>query len=205
MSDLDSFMWTELPGKCPFCGQDTVYKENVVLTSLPPKFRYKCKSCDRTWIAYSDYEALIAYSGYEALHTDKPTAADSPLSSKPMNNYTVGDFPINWGQQGWICPKCGRVNAPHVDHCPCSEPGTTTISTSTTPDYNLLPKTTCITVTDSDTTTTVSSDWIQPYMDAIENATVEDLTEQEKSELLKNVTVTGDETCNLPKTGTSKT
>ena len=157
-------------GKCPFCGQDTVYKSNIVLTTLPPKFQYKCKSCDRTWIAYSDYEAL---------HPGKPTAADPPLSSKPANNYAVGDFPINWGQQGWICPRCGRVNAPHVDHCPCSEPGTTTINTGTTPDYNLLPKTTCITVTDSNTTT-VSSDWIQPYIDAIENTTIEDLTEQEK-------------------------
>lgn len=24
---------------------------------------------------------------------------------------------ISWGQQGWICPQCGSVWAPHVDGC----------------------------------------------------------------------------------------
>lgn len=24
---------------------------------------------------------------------------------------------ISWGQQGWVCPKCGSVWAPHVDGC----------------------------------------------------------------------------------------
>ena len=23
------------------------------------------------------------------------------------------------GVQGWICPKCGRGNAPHSNSCPC--------------------------------------------------------------------------------------
>jgi len=22
-------------------------------------------------------------------------------------------------QEGWVCPKCGRVNAPFMDHCDC--------------------------------------------------------------------------------------
>ena len=24
-------------------------------------------------------------------------------------------------QYGWVCPKCGRVNAPWKDHCDCNE------------------------------------------------------------------------------------
>ena len=24
---------------------------------------------------------------------------------------------IGWGQQGWVCPQCGSVWAPHVDGC----------------------------------------------------------------------------------------
>lgn len=186
MSDLDLFMWTKLPGKCPFCGQDTVYKENIVLTSLPPQFRYECKSCGKTWTAHSDYEAL---------HTSTPAAAGPSSSSRTINNYIGNDFPISWGQQGWVCPKCGRVNAPHVNHCPCSEPGTTTISTGTTPNYNLLPKTICVTDTGGNTVTVASTDWIQPYIDAVENASAETLTEQEKDDLLKNITVTDCEVC----------
>ena len=27
--------------------------------------------------------------------------------------------PQTFAQQGWICPKCGRVNAPWVGTCPC--------------------------------------------------------------------------------------
>lgn len=25
---------------------------------------------------------------------------------------------INWGQQGWVCSKCGKSFAPHISECP---------------------------------------------------------------------------------------
>jgi hypothetical protein len=35
---------------------------------------------------------------------------------------------------GWTCPKCGRVNAPHVAECPCSPVVTYTHDSYTTTD-----------------------------------------------------------------------
>ena len=41
---------------------------------------------------------------------------------KKTDNYTnycqpMTDFPTNYG---WICPRCGAVNAPHITQCPCA-------------------------------------------------------------------------------------
>ena len=56
-----------------------------------------------------------------------PQVGDWPPAPQP------GDWPLtptpNPLNYGWICPKCGRVLAPHVDSCPhCSEPTTINIT-----------------------------------------------------------------------------
>ena len=45
---------------------------------------------------------------------------------------------INWMQQGWECPKCGAVMAPHVDCCiNCrGNKGSGIATTSIATDYN---------------------------------------------------------------------
>lgn len=52
---------------------------------------------------------------------------------------------ISWGQQGWICPKCGCVYAPHVDECRrCNCGSNNTIDTKTSPWlYDSYPSSMC--------------------------------------------------------------
>lgn len=52
----------------------------------------------------------------------------------------------NMAQEGWICPRCGKVNAPWVTQCSCSkEEMKVTCTDNTTCTCNTTPKyeTTC--------------------------------------------------------------
>lgn len=51
-------------------------------------------------------------------------------------NYYIGDYPsnnFNAPQQGWICPKCGRVYSPSTSMCWYCGGNTTTVINTTTP------------------------------------------------------------------------
>ena len=46
---------------------------------------------------------------------------DDSTTAAPSHNFTYNPHYLNPnGQQGWICPRCGRVNAPWVSRCNCT-------------------------------------------------------------------------------------
>ena len=70
---------------------------------------------------------------------DSTTTTETTNTSK---SYTINEHPKVFKQYGWVCPLCGRANAPWISQCPC-QPITTwfgpTWSSSewTTPDYTI--------------------------------------------------------------------
>ena len=57
---------------------------------------------------------------------DSSTTPINDIKVKPIIYYTAPELNKNTEPQvityGWICPKCGRANAPWVSSCPCATP-----------------------------------------------------------------------------------
>ena len=106
--------WKPYRGKCPYCGSETIEANyGIVLTSMPPQYSCKCKNCSATF-----------YSGQvtQENQTVTPYQPDPGLPSYP-NQPQKPQY--DWGniRQGWICPRCGKVNSPDRDFCDCSSNG----------------------------------------------------------------------------------
>ena len=83
-------------------------------------------------------EAIIKLRG-----TAESTANAMPAnkSTETAHKTTECDIPApKWIQQGWECPKCGAILAPHQSYCPfCSKKESdwiTTVGTGTQPFYS---------------------------------------------------------------------
>lgn len=122
--------WTG-SNKCPNCGSNEIeYNTQFVLTSYPPQSQLRCKSCGHYFSSgikteWTDNDALNKLWVHDQSILGTPKVGDWPPSPQP------GDWPpsptpcdppstLNYG---WICPKCGKVNAPHRDFCDCSGNG----------------------------------------------------------------------------------
>lgn len=73
---------------------------------------------------WTDNDALNKQWEHDQSILNTPKVGDWPVAPMPCD--PLPNYPGNMNY-GWICPKCGRVLAPHMDSCPyCS--GATTIN-----------------------------------------------------------------------------
>lgn len=119
--------WSQITGKCPYCGKEEVYVNNyIILTSLPPQHQYKCNACGKVWSAFTDKDAVKPIE-------EKENTSDTPsITYQSLNDFSKDDGLVSvQGEKvsikkentwvdiniGWVCPKCGKVYAPSVHEC----------------------------------------------------------------------------------------
>ena len=125
--------------KCPYCGSDDVmYDSSKVLTSNPPQYQCKCNTCKKEFYSGQCKNFNWDQSILNIPKIEDPTPGESPY----WVPFTPDPFKLNpptKGNYGWICPKCGRVLAPHLDSCKFC--GGEEINTLTTPVTTTNPNT----------------------------------------------------------------
>ena len=136
------------PIRCPKCG--AIVKVTAIRF---PDIEWECLMCGESGSikqgATSGYIQKVsepdpgvgvtttnATGGYNTINTT-PVAKSTVTDPKS----TACDIPApKWIQQGWECPKCGAILAPHKSYCPfCSKKESdwiTTVGTGTQPFYS---------------------------------------------------------------------
>ena len=120
--------------RCPNCGGDEIEcNTQLVLTSYPPQSQLRCKKCGHIFssgFGDSRHKALDdALWQHDQSILGIPQVGDwppGPTVTDPMpslDGWKPFPTPNTTGVYGWICPKCGRALAPHLQSCPyCSGP-----------------------------------------------------------------------------------
>ena len=143
------------PIRCPKCGAIVKVDLYKILTSNPPCYEWTCPNCgEKGNTKHGDiisFENQIgrAISGYiqkvgehipdpNSTTTNNSEVVDYGTLTNPKS--TACNIPApKWIQQGWQCPKCGAILAPHQSFCPfCSKKENdwiTTVGTGTQPLY----------------------------------------------------------------------
>lgn len=108
--------WQPYLGRCPHCGSVNIEADySIVLTSIPPQYNCRCKDCGKTF-----FSGQITDGSTEIPPTH---IIPDPPFTQPNTPYQPDKPNYGYGNYGWICPKCGKVNAPHKDFCDCSGGG----------------------------------------------------------------------------------
>lgn len=113
--------WERWPGnhKCPNCGGGEIeYNTRIILTSYPAQSQLRCKNCGHYFssgiqVEWTDNDTLNKLWEQDQSILGTPQPGDWPPSLTPCDPPSTLNY-------GWICPKCGKVNAPHRDFCDCS-------------------------------------------------------------------------------------
>ena len=131
------------PIRCPKCGSIVKIDLDKISTSNPPCYEWTCPNCGEK----GNTSEVVPY---DTITDPKPTACNIPA---PM-----------WIQQGWECPKCGAILAPHQCYCPfCSRKEndwiTTTEGTGAQPFYAEW--------TNKDNLTPPSGQYTNPYTNTV--------------------------------------
>jgi rubredoxin len=121
---------------CPKCGSHEIeYNTRLVLTSYPAQSQLRCRTCGHIFssginVDYTNADSLDEMWKHDQSILNIPKVGDWPPSPSPCDPLPYESCqPIttpNEGAKGitsnygWICPRCGKVNAPHKDSCDCN-------------------------------------------------------------------------------------
>ena len=174
------------PIRCPKCGTIVKVDMSKILTSNPPCYEWTCPNCgEKGNTKHGDvitFENQIGggTSGY-IQKVDEPDLGVGVITTNTTKNSTTNtvalenqvcieattpppktrscDIPApQFIQQGWQCPKCGAILAPHQDYCPfCSKQKSDLITTTGTGTQHLYAE-----WTDKDTLTPLSGQYTNP-------------------------------------------
>lgn len=143
--------WKKSNFICPYCfSKNTYYDSSMMLASNPPQYKCDCKDCGKQFFSSqckSDWSNDSSLNDFwkqdqSILNTPKiedPTPGESPYWTPLTPDPFKLNPPYKQNNYGWICPKCGRVLAPHLDSCKFCGGGTvSTLTTITNPNtFNL--------------------------------------------------------------------
>lgn len=95
----------------------------------------KCIKCGKTFSSHTNGPEIC----WDCYMKDINDYIENKPETCNISNCDI-PMPQGFGQQGWICPKCGRGVSPFVGVCPCSSDLQITYS-STTDMFNHAWKT----------------------------------------------------------------